>query len=33
LGRRVVLMSDAGLPMTPRGTDTDGFFVSVPRRA
>jgi 16S rRNA C967 or C1407 C5-methylase (RsmB/RsmF family) len=28
----VVLMSDAGLLMTPRRTDTDGFFVSVLRR-
>jgi 16S rRNA (cytosine967-C5)-methyltransferase len=33
LFRRVVLMSDAGLLMTPRRTDTDGFFVSVLRRA
>jgi 16S rRNA (cytosine967-C5)-methyltransferase len=32
LFRRVVLMSDAGLLMTPRRTDTDGFFVSVLRR-
>ncbi|MEN3379446.1 MAG: rRNA (cytosine967-C5)-methyltransferase, partial [Hyphomicrobiales bacterium] len=30
---RVVLMSDAGLLMTPRRTDTDGFFVSVLRRS
>jgi 16S rRNA (cytosine967-C5)-methyltransferase len=29
LFRRVVLMSDAGLLMTPRRTDTDGFFVSL----
>jgi 16S rRNA (cytosine967-C5)-methyltransferase len=33
LFRRVVLMSDAGLLMTPRRTDTDGFFVSVLRRS
>jgi 16S rRNA (cytosine967-C5)-methyltransferase len=29
LFRRAVLMTDAGLLMTPRRTDTDGFFVSV----
>ena len=29
LFRRAVLMSDEGLLMTPRRTDTDGFFVSV----
>jgi 16S rRNA (cytosine967-C5)-methyltransferase len=29
LFRRVVLKSDAGLLMTPRRTDTDGFFVSL----
>src|SRR5262249_60986105 len=29
LFRRAVLMSDAGLLMTPARTDTDGFFVSV----
>jgi 16S rRNA (cytosine967-C5)-methyltransferase len=29
LFRRAVLMSDHGLLMTPRRTDTDGFFVSV----
>ena len=33
LFRRVVLMSEAGLLMTPRRTDTDGFFVSVLRLA
>ena len=33
LFRRAVLMSDAGLLMTPRRTDTDGFFVSVLRKA
>ncbi len=33
LFRRAVLMSDEGLLMTPRRTDTDGFFVSVLRRA
>jgi 16S rRNA (cytosine967-C5)-methyltransferase len=32
LFRRAVKMSDAGLLMTPRRTDTDGFFVSVLRR-
>jgi len=32
LFRRAVLMSDEGLLMTPRRTDTDGFFVSVIRR-
>jgi 16S rRNA (cytosine967-C5)-methyltransferase len=29
---RAVLISDEGLLMTPRRTDTDGFFVSVLRR-
>jgi 16S rRNA (cytosine967-C5)-methyltransferase len=29
---RAALMSDEGLSMTPRRTDTDGFFVSVLRR-
>ena len=33
LFRRAVLMSDEGLLMTPRRTDTDGFFVSVLRGA
>jgi hypothetical protein len=28
-----VLLSDEGLLMTPRRTDTDGFFVSVLARA
>ncbi len=32
LFRRAVLLSDTGLLMTPRRTDTDGFFVSVLRR-
>jgi 16S rRNA (cytosine967-C5)-methyltransferase len=32
LFRRAVLMSEAGLLMTPLRTDTDGFFVSVLRR-
>jgi 16S rRNA (cytosine967-C5)-methyltransferase len=32
LFRRAVLMSGEGLLMTPRRTDTDGFFVSVLRR-
>ena len=30
---RAVLMSDEGLLMTPRRTDTDGFYVSMLRRA
>jgi 16S rRNA (cytosine967-C5)-methyltransferase len=30
--RRAVLMSEEGLLMTPRRTDTDGFFVSLLRR-
>ncbi|MGB6342108.1 MAG: RsmB/NOP family class I SAM-dependent RNA methyltransferase, partial [Xanthobacteraceae bacterium] len=30
---RAVLISDEGLLMTPRRTDTDGFFVSVLRRS
>jgi 16S rRNA (cytosine967-C5)-methyltransferase len=29
LFRRAVLMSEEGLLMTPRRTDTDGFYVSV----
>ena len=29
LFRRAVLMSEEGLLMTPRRTDTDGFFVSL----
>jgi 16S rRNA (cytosine967-C5)-methyltransferase len=33
LFRRAVLMSEEGLLMTPRRTDTDGFFVSVLARA
>jgi 16S rRNA (cytosine967-C5)-methyltransferase len=33
LFRRAVLSSDEGLLMTPRRTDTDGFFVSILRRA
>jgi 16S rRNA (cytosine967-C5)-methyltransferase len=33
LFRRAVLMSDEGLLMTPRRTDTDGFFISLLRRA
>ena len=33
LFQRAVLMSDEGLLMTPRRTDTDGFFVSLLRRA
>ena len=33
LFRRAVLISDEGLLMTPRRTDTDGFFVSILRRA
>ena len=32
LFRRAVLMMDEGLLMTPRRTDTDGFFVAVLRR-
>ncbi len=32
LFRRAVLISDEGLLMTPRRTDTDGFFVSLLRR-
>ena len=30
--RRAVLMSEEGLLMTPRRTDTDGFYVAVMRR-
>ena len=33
LFRHAVLMSNEGLLMTPRRTDTDGFFVSVLRRS
>jgi 16S rRNA (cytosine967-C5)-methyltransferase len=33
LFRRAVLTSAEGLLMTPRRTDTDGFFVSILRRA
>jgi 16S rRNA (cytosine967-C5)-methyltransferase len=33
LFKRAVLISDEGLLMTPRRTDTDGFFVSLLRRA
>jgi 16S rRNA (cytosine967-C5)-methyltransferase len=33
LFRRAVLVSDEGLLMTPRRTDTDGFFVSILSRA
>jgi 16S rRNA (cytosine967-C5)-methyltransferase len=33
LFRRAALSSDEGLLMTPRRTDTDGFFVSILRRA
>src|SRR5947209_7523223 len=33
LFRRAALMSTEGLLMTPRRTDTDGFFVSILRRA
>ena len=33
LFRRAVLMSDAGLLMTPLRTDTDGFFVSMLRKS
>jgi 16S rRNA (cytosine967-C5)-methyltransferase len=29
LFRRAVLMSEEGLMMTPRRTDTDGFYVSI----
>jgi len=32
LFRRAVRLSDAGLLMTPRLTDTDGFFVAMLRR-
>jgi 16S rRNA (cytosine967-C5)-methyltransferase len=32
LFRRAVLMSEEGLLMTPRRTDTDGFFVAVMMR-
>jgi len=30
---RAALISDQGLLMTPRRTDTDGFFVSLLRRS
>jgi 16S rRNA (cytosine967-C5)-methyltransferase len=30
---RAVLISEEGLLMTPRRTDTDGFFVSMLRRS
>jgi 16S rRNA (cytosine967-C5)-methyltransferase len=33
LFRRAVLLSGEGLLMTPRRTDTDGFFVSILRRS
>jgi 16S rRNA (cytosine967-C5)-methyltransferase len=33
LFKRAVLMSEEGLLMTPRRTDTDGFFVSILRRS
>ena len=33
LFRQAALVSDEGLLMTPRRTDTDGFFVSLLRRA
>ena len=33
LFRKAVLMSEFGLLMTPRRTDTDGFFVSVLERS
>jgi 16S rRNA (cytosine967-C5)-methyltransferase len=33
LFRRAVLISEEGLLMTPRRTDTDGFFVSIIVRA
>jgi len=33
LFRRAVLMSEEGLLMTPRRTDTDGFFVSIIARS
>jgi 16S rRNA (cytosine967-C5)-methyltransferase len=33
LFRRAVMMSDEGLLMTPRRTDTDGFYVALLRRA
>jgi 16S rRNA (cytosine967-C5)-methyltransferase len=33
LFNRAVLISDEGLLMTPRRTDTDGFFVSLLRRS
>ena len=32
LFRRAVLLSEEGLLMTPRRTDTDGFYVSMLRR-
>jgi 16S rRNA (cytosine967-C5)-methyltransferase len=30
---KAALISDEGLLMTPRRTDTDGFFVSIMRRS
>ena len=30
---KAALLSDEGLLMTPRRTDTDGFFVSIMRRS
>jgi 16S rRNA (cytosine967-C5)-methyltransferase len=33
LFRRAVLLTPEGLLMTPRRTDTDGFFVSLLRRS
>jgi 16S rRNA C967 or C1407 C5-methylase (RsmB/RsmF family) len=30
--RRATLMAEEGLLMTPRRTDTDGFYVAVMRR-
>jgi len=33
LFRRAVLMSEAGLLMTPLRTDTDGFFVSIVQKS
>jgi 16S rRNA (cytosine967-C5)-methyltransferase len=32
LFRRAVLASDEGLLMTPRRTDTDGFYIAVMQR-
>jgi 16S rRNA (cytosine967-C5)-methyltransferase len=33
LFRHAVLISNEGLLMTPRRTDTDGFFISIMRRS